>query len=223
MLVKHNEHRVVQGSDFTRDGLLNPNIKLEPIEVEDYGIGLSQSGHELSESEVKEAEEASAAAKHLANAKAGALKATAAFVDLTEMDDYEHQIFDGMVIFIDPTTGLDESPALSMKRFTFSNAHSASVPHHKHKLRTWIEGDCYQLIKLVCVQVRLTGRAQYNTIMAFGAITFRPPKTIDELINDLHVVKVKANRLRTHAIDDDTLKGALLTHCAGRPEYAQLA
>ena len=139
------------------------------------------------------------------------------------MDDYEHQIFDGMVIFIDPTTGMDESPALSMKRFTFSNALSSSVPHHKHKLRTWVEGDCYQLIKLVCVQVRLTGRAQYNTIMAFGAITFRPPKTIDELISDLHVVKVKANRLRTHAIDDDTLKGALLTHCAGRQEYAQLA
>ena len=33
MLAKHNAHRFIQGSDFTRDGLLNPNIKLEPIEA----------------------------------------------------------------------------------------------------------------------------------------------------------------------------------------------
>ena len=84
MLLKYNAHRVVQGSDFTREGLL---------EVEDVD-------HELSEEEKR----AGIAAKHLANAKAGALKATAAYVDLTEMDDYEHQIFDGMVIFIDPST-----------------------------------------------------------------------------------------------------------------------
>ena len=151
MLLKYNAHRVVQGSDFTREGLLNPNVKIEPIEVEDVDVD-----HELSEEE----KQAGVAAKHLANAQAGALKATAAYVDLTEMDDYEHQIFDGMVIFIDPSTGLDESPALSMKRFAFSTALTSSLPYHKHKLRTWTEGDCYQLIKLVCVQVRLTGRAQ---------------------------------------------------------------
>ena len=31
MLVKHKAHRIVQSSDFTRDGLLNPNIKLDRV------------------------------------------------------------------------------------------------------------------------------------------------------------------------------------------------
>jgi hypothetical protein len=52
-------HRVVQGSDFTREGLLNPNIKLELADVDEYGDAGQQLTDE--EIEVKAAEEEAAA------------------------------------------------------------------------------------------------------------------------------------------------------------------
>ena len=73
ILTKHNVHRV--------------DIKLESVDVDDYG---GDAGQELTESEIEVEEAEGAAAKHLANVKAGALKATATYVDLTEMDDCEH-------------------------------------------------------------------------------------------------------------------------------------
>ena len=96
LLVKHNANRVVKGSDFPRDGLLNPNIKQEPIDdVTEY------DGQQLTPEELEEKAELdkkSLAEQHLANAQAGAMKATSAFVDLTELDDFEHDIFDSTLI-----------------------------------------------------------------------------------------------------------------------------
>ena len=64
-------------------------------------------------------------------------------------------MFEGVIIFTQPD-GSDEPSAVTTLRFVLSDNILASLPHHKHKLTTWTEGNIYELIKLVTQAIRLT-------------------------------------------------------------------
>ena len=61
-------------------------------------------------------------------------------LDLTDLDDYENLVMKKVRVFLD-MHGKPENKVQSKKRFDLSNQLVLSAPHHKHKLRTWIEGD----------------------------------------------------------------------------------
>ena len=61
------------------------------------------------------------------------------YEDLDELDDYEHKLFEGTVVFTQPD-GSDEPGPVTVLRFTLSDNMLLSLPHHKHKLKTWVEG-----------------------------------------------------------------------------------
>ena len=144
------------------------------------------------------------------------------FIDEGEMDDYERLMYDGLVIYQD-LHGADESEAITSKRFKFCAQLQLSAPHHCQKLETWVEGNVYQFIKLVTTNVRLTGRARFNTIAALGALRFGADMSVDDLINKLHQIKTAANRLQANSMDDDLLRGAFLTLCGARDEFHRLS
>jgi hypothetical protein len=149
LLSKHNTYRSLEAADMAADGALKPKLKGKPI--------------------VKLEEEA------IAEAKDDATKAEPPqepqYIDLTELDDYEQALFTDMVVFTKPD-GTNESSELSILRFTFSEQLVTSVPHHKHRLKTWTEGNIYQLIKLVTQSIRSTGLSRYSSLMQLGQVTF---------------------------------------------------
>ena len=71
-------------------------------------------------------------------------------LDLTHLDDHEDLVMRKVRVFLD-VYGNPENKIQSKKRFSFSNQLVLSAPHHKHKLRTWVEGDIYGFIKLVTI------------------------------------------------------------------------
>ena len=202
LLKKHNTFRVIAASDMTAHGPLKPGVKTQPampgvkIELAEGNEGDNQAGED------------------------GNFQPQ--YEDLSELDDYEQKLFEGLVIFTQPD-GSDEPSAVTALRFVFSDNLIASVPHHKHKLITWTEGNIYELFMLVTQAVRLTARARYNALMELGAITFPAGKGIDDLINDLHAVQVTANRLHDSSIDEEVLTGALLTLTGAHPRFTRLS
>jgi hypothetical protein len=192
LLKKHNTSREIKASDMTAHGALKPNVK-------------AASSVKL---EVEEGQ--------------GDGKFDPQYEDLDELDDYEHKLFEGTVVFTQPD-GSDEPGPVTVLRFTLSDNMLLSLPHHKHKLKTWVEGNIYMLVILVTQEIRLTARARYNALMLLGAVKFPPGKGIDDLLNDLHAVQVQALRLKDHSIDDVVLMGALLTLTGTHPRFKRLS
>jgi hypothetical protein len=201
LLKMHNTSRGIAAADMTAHGPLKPGVKAQP----------AMPGVKL---EVQEDDEAVEAAHD------GHFEPQ--YEDLDALDDYEHKLFEGMVIFTQPD-GSDEPSAVTTLRFVLSDNLLNSVPHHKHKLTTWTEGNIYELIKLVTQAIRLTARARYNALMQLGAVKFPAGKGIDDLINDLHAVQVSANRLNDRSIDEEVLTGALLTLTGSHPRFSRLS
>ena len=98
-----------------------------------------------------------------------------------------------------------------------------SAPHHKHKLRTWVEGDIYGFIKLVTIDVRKTGRTLFNEVSALGAVQFRQGDRIDDVINRLYNIQTRTNTLAPNKICEEMMRGAFLTCCSKHADFKQLA
>ena len=143
-------------------------------------------------------------------------------LDLTDLDDYENLFMDKVRVFLD-IQGKPENKIQSKKRFDLSNQLVLSAPHHKHKLRTWIEGDIYGFIKLVTIDVRKTGRTLFNEVSALGAVQFRQGDRIDDVINRLYNIQTRTNTLAPNKICEEMMRGAFLTCCSKHADFKQLA
>ena len=127
-----------------------------------------------------------------------------------DLDDYERVFFDNTVIFQDEH-GQDESQEARAIRFKLTQALTQSLPHHQHKLVTWTEGDVYQLITLVLINIKHTKRSLYNTHCQLHEIRFEQGHKVDDIINQLHAIQLRANRITPDFITLDLVRGALLT------------
>ena len=142
--------------------------------------------------------------------------------DFSELDDYERVVFDHTVIFKDEH-GQDESQESRALRFKLTQALTYSLPHHQHKLVTWTEGNNYQLITLVLVDIKHTKRSLYNVISELTNIKFEQNNRVDDVINKLHSIQLRANRISPNAITTDVIRGALLTTYAKHPDFRILS
>ena len=143
-------------------------------------------------------------------------------LDLTDLDDYENLFMEKVRVFLD-IKGEPENKIQSKKRFDLSNQLVLSAPHHKHKLRTWVEGDIYGFIKLVTIDVRKTGRTLFNEVSALGAVQFRQGDRIDDVINRLYNIQTRTNTLAPNKICEEMMRGAFLTCCSRHADFKQLA
>jgi hypothetical protein len=78
-------------------------------------------------------------------------------------------------------------------------------------------------LKLILKDVRVTGQSRYNSMMSLQTVKFNQDTSISELTSMLKSVQTRANRLKKDAIDDDIMKGALLSLAQGHPKYERLA
>ena len=191
----------------------------------------SSKGDAIKTEEAEDAEgDEKADEKSAQAAKGGVIKEEAntpiaevhTLLDLSQLDDHEDLVMRKVRVFLD-VYGNPENKVQSKRRFSFSNQLVLSAPHHKHKLRTWVEGDIYGFIKLVTIDVRRTGRTLYNEISALGAVHFRQGDRIDDIINRLYHIQTRTNTLAPDKICEEMMRGAFLTCCAKHPDFKQLA
>ena len=145
------------------------------------------------------------------------------FGDL-DADDVEAAVMGDFPIFlaIDSLTE-PESHADTVTRMKLYQQLVLATPHHVERTRTCPEGDCYGFLKLILRNVIVTGQSRYKTLMALQTIKFGANMTVSELVTSLKDVQAKANRLKKDAIDDDVMKGALLSLAQGHSKFERLA
>ena len=211
LMEKHNRFRKLDADDLSMVGPLGSPIKRTAAGDAAAALASPQKGSGASST--------SASGEQ---AKLELKLEQSLYDDMADLDDVERQLMANMVVFLGPD-GDAERPDIAQKRFAFSKALFESTPHHRHKLKTWVEGDCLGLIKLVAVSMKLTGRALFNAVAALGKVNFSEGDAIDDLINNLEEVKARANRLKPDTINDDILKGALLTLSERSSTFARLA
>ncbi len=141
-----------------------------------------------------------------------------------DVDDVEAAIMGDFPIFL--ATNSHTEPELAADTVTRMKLYQQlllSTPHHAHKVRTCQEGDCYGYVKLILKNVRVTGQSRYNSVIALQAVKFLPHMSISELASALKDVQMRANRFKKDAIDDDIMKGALLSLAQGHIRFERLA
>ena len=77
-------------------------------------------------------------------------------------------------------------------------------------------------MQLLMVNVRPTGRARYNSLVALAKVSFGKGYTVRDVVNDLQGVQQTANRLKEDTIDDEILQGALLTIMEPQPGFQHI-
>ena len=203
LLNQYNVSRALTATDLNPDKVLKPVIKGEPS-MPGLEKGLKQDGQPSSSSS--------------SSSSGSSRPADDLFNNLDELDDHEAKMFEGFEIFLN-LDGTEESSGTTALRFQFSNIMTTSLVNHKHRLHNWKEGNITQLIQLVTTEVRLTSRAKYNSLMNLGKVDFPSTKSVDQLVSDLSAVQIATNRLKPGAIDEEILKGALLTLTSRRPMF----
>ena len=162
-----------------------------------------ESTQATGDSEQKEKKKAKKAAEHRA------AEAASPPLDLSKLDDVERVLFTGMRIFLDKN-GDDEDAEATTTRFKLAAALVASTPHHEHKLRTLIRGDNHRHLQLVSINLRSNARQSFKALLALCEIKFgQEHKTIDDIINALHLARIKAEFTIPGAIGDSVLRGAI--------------
>ena len=142
--------------------------------------------------------------------------------DLDEQTPVTQLVMEQVVTFLGPD-GKPESAEARRKRFDFSRALVASVPHHTEKLKTWVEGDIHSFFELVITNVQVSPVSLYQIMGEIKDVEFTSTMTISDLVNELHYLQKKANRVKKDAVSDDVLKGAFLSKCLAHPTFERLA
>ena len=144
--------------------------------------------------------------------------------DLHKLSPVTQLVMEQVVIFLGPD-GKPESAESRRKRFDFSRALVASVPHvhHTEKLKTWVEGDVHSFFELVITNVQVSPISLYQIMGEIKDVQFTTSMSISDLVNKLHYLQKKANRVTKGAVDDDVLKGAFLSKCLTHPTFERLA
>ena len=141
-----------------------------------------------------------------------------------ESDDVEAVLMANLPIYLAVGSKTEqETTADNVVRMKLYQQLVAATPHHGHKTGTCNVGDCFGYLKLVLKDVRVTGQARYKSLMALQDVKFTAAMTISELASALKNVQTRANRLKEDAIDDDGMKGALLSLAQGHSKFERLA
>jgi hypothetical protein len=98
-----------------------------------------------------------------------------------------------------------------------------ATPHHRHQTTTCKAGDVYGHLKLVLKEIIVTGQTRFLSVAALASVKFSIGITVSELNNALAAVQTKANRFKLNSIDDDLMKGALLTLAQRHSQFERLA
>jgi hypothetical protein len=125
-------------------------------------------------------------------------------------DALEQELVDKTCIFLDPSTGLDESQEMAKLRFKFFTQLKLSAPHHVLRTANVPEGDCHRFMSVVTILLQKHGRSRWLTVLALGEVKFIKGLMVQDVVNQLVAIAVRANRLRAASVDDDLLKGGLL-------------
>jgi hypothetical protein len=94
---------------------------------------------------------------------------------------------------------------------------------HQRRTQTCSEGDCYGFLKLLLRNITVTGLSKYNNLMALSDVKFESDMSISDLSTALQAVQTKANRLKPGSIDDEVMKGALLSLARRQSKFEHLA
>jgi hypothetical protein len=218
----------------TRDDLMTKSIsvasvavKVEP-QVAKPGKGKASSAGDSSDSDSEQKQTAASQQPAQTPSVLGSgSQAQPIIVNDLIIDDLEAELVGDFKIFlaINPASGDQErEPEADTKiRMKLYHQLMLSTPHHKRKVRTCVEGDCYGYLRLVLINIIVTGQSRYKSIIALSAIKFGVSTTIADLDNALKEVQAKANRFKIDTIDEDVLKGALLSHAQTHSRYSRLA
>ena len=220
LMEKANKYRVVNMGDLSAQGALPIGAKREPSteDKHDTASDFSMPGLEPKRGTTV----STPSSTPPPTAPKGDQASAPTSGDWNKLTDFERSFFDGMVIFLNEH-GRDEAAPTTAIRFQFTRSLMESVPHHQRKLGTWIEGNVHQLITLVTIDIERNGRSLYRAVAAISTVKFNGGKTVDEVINELNRLQLEANRIKPQAIDDEVVKGCLLSLCSNHSQFKDLA
>ena len=139
-------------------------------------------------------------------------------------DDVENAIIGSVPLFFKVGSNTEIEPnADTVIRMKLYRQLTLATPSHKHQVRTNVEGDCFGYLKLLLKGVLVTASSRFHVISALGRLTFKDGRTINALASELKELQIQSNRIRAGSVDDEFMKGALLSLTLPHPRFRQLA
>ena len=135
-------------------------------------------------------------------------------------DEVEKLVWSMMYVYTDDN-GQEEDADDTKLRYTLYDEMVKSLPFHGKEIRTTEPGNCWMLMKAVMRNLKTTGLTKFANSKRLHTLRFGPNKRIDDVLNELEDIKQVAERLN-YTIEEDLLKGALMSACTMHRDYRGL-
>ena len=139
-------------------------------------------------------------------------------------DDVEAALLGDYPLFFCPGSATEiESTADNAIRMKLFQQLTLATQLHLGKVRTCKVGDVYGFLKLVLKNIIVTGQSLYLHVIALSEVKFDSSISVSDLDSALKEVQTKANRLKDDVIDEDIMRGAVLSLAQKHSNFQQLA